>query len=110
MRGLIWTVAVLLMALVASGCTGGPEKRTLASSEPALVPPGDSGVAIVERPKPVLSFEIGEKVKIVGGHFASFDGVVESVDQEHARLRVSVSIFGRATPVDLEYSQVEKTA
>jgi transcriptional antiterminator NusG len=66
--------------------------------------------AAVERPKPAMSFEIGEKVKIVGGHFASFDGVVESVDQEHARLRVSVSIFGRATPVDLEYGQVEKTA
>ncbi len=66
--------------------------------------------AAVERPKPVMSFDIGEKVKIVGGHFASFDGVVESVDQDHARLRVSVSIFGRATPVELEYSQVEKTA
>ena len=66
--------------------------------------------ASVERPKPVLSFEIGEKVKITSGHFASFDGVVESVDQEHARLRVSVSIFGRATPVELEYAQVEKTA
>ncbi len=69
-----------------------------------------NSAAAVERPKPVLSFDIGEKVKIVGGHFASFDGVVESVDQEHARLRVSVSIFGRATPVDLEYSQVEKVA
>lgn len=66
--------------------------------------------AAVERPKPVLAFDIGEKVKITSGHFASFDGVVESSDPEHARLRVSVSIFGRATPVDLEYSQVEKTA
>ena len=65
--------------------------------------------AAVERPKPVLSFDIGEKVKITSGHFASFDGVVESVDQDHARLRVSVSIFGRATPVELEYAQVEKT-
>lgn len=68
-----------------------------------------SAETTVERPKPVQSFEIGEKVKITSGHFASFDGVVESVDQEHARLRVSVSIFGRATPVELEYSQVEKT-
>ena len=66
--------------------------------------------AAVERPMPVLSFDIGEKVKITSGHFASFDGVVESVDQEHARLRVSVSIFGRATPVELEYAQVEKSA
>ena len=68
-----------------------------------------SSAAAVERPKPVLSFDIGEKVKITSGHFASFDGVVESVDQDHARLRVSVSIFGRATPVELEYAQVEKT-
>ena len=66
--------------------------------------------AAVERPKQMLSFDIGEKVKIVGGHFASFDGIVESVDPEHSRLRVSVSIFGRATPVELEYGQVEKTA
>ena len=69
-----------------------------------------NSAAAVERPMPVLSFDIGEKVKIVSGHFASFDGVVESVDQEHARLRVSVSIFGRATPVELEYAQVEKSA
>ena len=87
------------------GGKGKPVPITEAEAE-RLIKQMDEGV---ERPRSTLSFDIGEEVRVVEGPFESFNGVVEEADDEKERLKVAVSIFGRATPVELEYSQVEKT-
>lgn len=88
----------------------GANNRPVAMSEAEAMRMMNQVQEGIDKPRTTILFEVGENVKVCDGPFNSFMGVVEEVDEDRARLKVSVSIFGRATPVELEYTQVEKAA